>query len=70
MIKFEVYLTQYKQDILLGIIPVGQPQLDTVSISDYVTEIQYTYMIRAPYEQASIKAKMPFNDLFLQMGIY
>lgn len=63
MIKFDVYLTQYKQDVF-----VQQSQLNTVSISDYITELQYTYMLRAPYEQATIRAKMPFNDLFLQMG--
>jgi hypothetical protein len=63
MIKFEIKLTQYKQDIYL------QPkQLDTKDISDYVTEIQYTYSIKAPYEQATLRAKMPFPEMYAQLG--
>jgi hypothetical protein len=63
MIKFEIKLTQYKQDIYI------QPkQLDTKDISDYVTEIQYTYSIKAPYEQATLRAKMPFPELYAQLG--
>lgn len=63
MIKFEIKLTQYKQDIYI------QPkQLDTKDISDYVTEIQYTYSIKAPYEQATLRAKMPFPEMYAQLG--
>lgn len=63
MIKFEIKLTQYKQDIYI------QPkQLDTKDISDYVTEIQYTYSIKAPYEQATLRAKMPLPELYNQLG--
>jgi hypothetical protein len=63
MIKFEIKLTQYKQDIYI------QPkQLDTKDISDYVTEIQYTYSIKSPYEQATLRAKMPFPELYSQLG--
>jgi len=63
MIKFEINLTQYKQDIYI------QPkQLDTKDISDYVTEIQYTYSIKSPYEQATLRAKMPLPELYSQLG--
>ena len=63
MINLEIKLTQYTQDIYI------QPkQLDTKDISDYVTEIQYTYSIKSPYEQATLRAKMPLPELYSQLG--
>jgi len=62
MIKYDIFLIRNRKVTPLDIVP------NTINIGDFVTDLQITYSLKQPYEQASIKARIPLNQLAFLTG--
>jgi hypothetical protein len=60
MIKFEVFLTRKINE--------NEPESGLYEISDYIHDLQIMYALKSPYEQATLRAKIPFNELPIIFG--
>lgn len=60
MIKFEVLLTRKINE--------NSQESGLYEISDYIHDLQIMYALKSPYEQATLRAKVPFNELPIIFG--